>query len=133
MQQNQAANQFQNQPSSGQQQAPLMNNNAMQQPFKQQQIQQQQQIVEETGIDYTLFNTDKSLMRCTTDRIPSTYESSKNSGIPFGIIVKPYGDLPAVSTFYTYFLRIFGEILITIFDLGRGWRSARGSASQLQE
>lgn len=33
-------------------------------------------------------------MRCTTDRIPSTYEAGKNSGIPFGIIVKPYGDLP---------------------------------------
>jgi hypothetical protein len=36
-------------------------------------------------------------MRCTTDRIPSTSEAGKSSGIPFGIIVKPYGDLPAVS------------------------------------
>ena len=54
-------------------------------------------MIEETGIDYTLFNTDKSLMRCTTDRIPNTYEASKSSGIPFGIIVKPYGDLPPVS------------------------------------
>ena len=33
-------------------------------------------------------------MRCTTDRIPSSYEAGKNSGVPFGIIVKPYGDLP---------------------------------------
>jgi len=56
-----------------------------------------QQVVEETMIDYTLFNVDKSLMRCTTDRIPNTHEGLKSSGVPFGIIVKPYGDLPQVS------------------------------------
>ena len=53
-------------------------------------------------IDYTLFNVDKSLMRCTTDRIPNTYESFKGTGIPFGIVVKPYGDLPQVSIVFAF-------------------------------
>jgi hypothetical protein len=44
-------------------------------------------------IDYTLFNSDKSLLRCTTDRIPSTTHAIRESGIPYGLIVKPYGDL----------------------------------------
>lgn len=46
-------------------------------------------------IDYTLFNSEKSLMRTTTDMIPSTYAMFKDSAIPFGITVKPYGDLPS--------------------------------------
>ena len=53
-------------------------------------------------IDYTLFNADKSLMRTTTDMIPSTYAMFKDSAIPFGIIVKPYGELPSVSIFPSY-------------------------------
>lgn len=41
------------------------------------------------------YNTDKSLLRVTTDRIPSTAQQSKDSGIPLAIIVKPYGELPS--------------------------------------
>ena len=48
-------------------------------------------------IDYTLFNSDKSLMRTTTDMIPGTYQAFKDSQIPYGITVKPFGDLPTVS------------------------------------
>ena len=51
----------------------------------------------DAGIDYTLFNSDKSLLRCTTDRIPNTAAAFKDSHVPYGIIVKPFGDLPAVS------------------------------------
>ena len=57
----------------------------------------QQQTVEPVSddpmIDYTLFNTEKSLMTTTTDRIPSTYQMLKDSQIPYGIAVKPLGDL----------------------------------------
>lgn len=48
-------------------------------------------------IDYTLFNSDKSLMRTTTDRIFNSYQGFKESHIPFGVTVKPFGDLPTVS------------------------------------
>jgi hypothetical protein len=41
------------------------------------------------------YNTDKSLLRVTTDRIPSTAQQAKESGIPLAIIVKPYGELPS--------------------------------------
>lgn len=43
-------------------------------------------------IDYTLFNSDKSLMRCTTDFIPSNTNAFKDSGIPFAITTRPYGE-----------------------------------------
>jgi hypothetical protein len=43
-------------------------------------------------------------MRCTTDRIPSNVQMFKDSNVPFGIIVKPYGDLPNVS-FFSILLR----------------------------
>lgn len=39
-------------------------------------------------------------MRCTTDRIPSTSQLLKDSQIPYGIIVKPLGDMPNVSFYY---------------------------------
>ena len=56
----------------------------------------------DAGIDYTLFNSDKSLLRCTTDRIPNTMAAFKDSQVPYGIIVKPYGDLPSVSKLSTF-------------------------------
>ena len=55
----------------------------------------------DAGIDYTLFNSDKSLLRCTTDRIPNTAAAFKDSHVPYGIIVKPFGDLPAVSNTFS--------------------------------
>lgn len=45
-------------------------------------------------IDYTLFNADKSNMRCTTDRIPSDVKQFKEAQLPYGIIVRPFGDMP---------------------------------------
>ena len=39
-------------------------------------------------------------MRSTTDRIPSTSQLFKDSQIPYGIIVKPLGDMPNVSFYY---------------------------------
>ena len=35
-------------------------------------------------------------MRVTTDRIPSSNQLQKEIGLPIGVIVKPYGDLPSV-------------------------------------
>jgi hypothetical protein len=58
-----------------------------------------QPVYEDPGIDYTLFNTDKSLMRTTTDRILNTPQLFKESQIPYGVVVKPFGDLPSVSNF----------------------------------
>jgi protein transport protein SEC24 len=43
-------------------------------------------------IDYTLFNSDKSLMRCSTEFIPSNTNAFKDSGIPFAVTVRPYGE-----------------------------------------
>ena len=43
-------------------------------------------------IDYTLFNTEKSLMRTTSDRVPATFQGFKDSQIPFGVTVKPLGE-----------------------------------------
>ena len=60
---------------------------------------QVQAAYEDPGIDYTLFNTDKMLMRTTTDRILNTPQLFKESQIPFGVVVKPFGDLPSVSFF----------------------------------
>lgn len=48
-------------------------------------------------IDYTLFNTDRSLMRTTTERVPNNFQLLKESQIPYGVIVKPLGDMPDVS------------------------------------
>lgn len=42
-----------------------------------------------------VYNTDKSLMRVTTDRFPATAQLNKELGIPLAIIVKPYGELPS--------------------------------------
>ena len=41
------------------------------------------------------YNSDKSLLRVTTERIPSNAQLSKDTGIPLAIIVKPYGELPS--------------------------------------
>ena len=41
------------------------------------------------------YNSDKSLLRVTTERIPSTAQLAKDCGIPLAIIVKPYGELPS--------------------------------------
>jgi len=41
------------------------------------------------------FNSDKSLLRITTDRIPNTSQLAKDTAIPLAIIVKPYGELPS--------------------------------------
>lgn len=41
------------------------------------------------------YNTDKSLLRVTTERIPNTSTQAKESCIPLAIIVKPYGELPS--------------------------------------
>jgi hypothetical protein len=38
-------------------------------------------------------------MRVTTDRISSTNALQKETGIPIGVIVKPYGDLSTVRIF----------------------------------
>lgn len=43
------------------------------------------------------FNSDRSLMRVTTERIPSTNTLAKEISIPLGVIVKPFGDLPTVT------------------------------------
>lgn len=40
------------------------------------------------------FNTDRSLMRVTTERIPNSSILQKELAIPLGIIVKPYGEAP---------------------------------------
>lgn len=41
------------------------------------------------------YNADKSLLRMTTDRIPSNPGLAKDSGIPLAILVKPFGELPS--------------------------------------
>ena len=40
------------------------------------------------------FNSDKSLIRLTMDRIPNTPDLRKSIGIPLAIIVKPFGSMP---------------------------------------
>ena len=41
------------------------------------------------------YNSDKSLLRVTTDRIPSNAHLAQDCGIPLAITVKPYGELPS--------------------------------------
>lgn len=41
------------------------------------------------------FNSDKSLLRVTTERFPNTGALQKQLGIPLAIIVKPFGELPS--------------------------------------
>jgi protein transport protein SEC24 len=41
------------------------------------------------------FNSDKSLMRMTTDRIPHTSSLAKDCSIPLAILVKPFGEMPS--------------------------------------
>ena len=43
------------------------------------------------------FNSDKSVLRVTTDCIPNSSALQKESAIPLGVIVKPYGDPITVS------------------------------------
>lgn len=38
---------------------------------------------------------DKSLLRTTTDRIPSTHSLQKDLGIPLALLIKPFGELPS--------------------------------------
>ncbi|CDW76512.1 sec23 sec24 trunk domain containing protein [Stylonychia lemnae] len=45
------------------------------------------------------FNSDKSLLRMTTDRVPNTNTLQKEIALPLGVIVKPYGDLPTVNIY----------------------------------
>ena len=63
-------------------------------------MQSQHNIGDEAMIDYTLFNSDKSCLRCTSDRVPSTCQQLKESQIPYGITVKPFGDGPNVSNHF---------------------------------
>lgn len=57
----------------------------------------QQTLGDAAMIDYTLFNSDRSVMRCTSDRIPNNYNLLKDSQIPYGVVVKPFGDGVEVS------------------------------------
>ena len=41
------------------------------------------------------YNSDKSLLRLTTERIPNTAQLAKDCGIPLAIVIKPYGELPS--------------------------------------
>ena len=47
------------------------------------------------GEDMEIYNSDKSLLRMTTDRIPSTGQLAKELAIPMAILVKPFGELPS--------------------------------------
>lgn len=51
-------------------------------------------------------------MRLTTDRITTTNALQKETGIPIGVIVKPYGDLSTVIFF------IFNAVGINAILLG---------------
>ena len=82
---------------------------------------------EDPGIDYTLFNTDKTLMRSTADRVLNTPQLFKDSQIPYGIVVKPFGDLPSVSfflvTIFIFRARKFQPFLLRMIRLS-GARTA---------
>jgi protein transport protein SEC24 len=55
-----------------------------------------QQVLEQfEGEAMDHLNSDKSLMRVTTDRIPHSSNLSKDTCIPLAILVKPYGELPS--------------------------------------
>lgn len=55
-------------------------------------------------IDYTLFSSDKTVMRTTSDKILNTFQSMKESQIPFGVVVKPFGDGPEVSDQFSFLI-----------------------------
>jgi hypothetical protein len=38
------------------------------------------------------FNSDRSLLRVTTERIPASFALMKESNVPLGVFVRPYGD-----------------------------------------
>ena len=38
------------------------------------------------------YNSDKSVLRLTTDRVPLTGQLQKEIALPLGVIVKPYGE-----------------------------------------
>lgn len=40
------------------------------------------------------YNSDKSLLRLTTDRMPATSQIAQDCCIPLAITVKPYGEMP---------------------------------------
>lgn len=42
-----------------------------------------------------MYNSDKSLLRMTTDRVPFSGQLAKEIAIPIAILVKPYGELPS--------------------------------------
>ena len=42
------------------------------------------------------LSADKSLLRVTTDRIPSNHGLSKDLGIPLALLIKPFGHLSQV-------------------------------------
>lgn len=41
---------------------------------------------------YEQLNSEKPLFRATTDRMPNSLQLQKDTGIPIGVVVKPYGD-----------------------------------------
>jgi hypothetical protein len=53
-------------------------------------------------IDYTLFSSDKSVMRTTSDKILNTFQSMKESQVPFGVVVKPFGESADVSKDFSF-------------------------------
>ena len=44
------------------------------------------------------FNSDRSVLRVTTERIPNSNTLQKEIALPIGIIVKPYGDAITVNS-----------------------------------
>ena len=38
---------------------------------------------------------DKSLLRCTTDRIPNNHSLQKDLSVPLALLIKPFGELPS--------------------------------------
>lgn len=43
------------------------------------------------------FNSERSLMRVTTERIPNSGTLQKEIALPIGVIVKPFGENTTVS------------------------------------
>lgn len=61
---------------------------------------QQQQTPGGKGVDFQSleeFNSDRSVLRVTTDRIPLSGNLQKEIALPLGVIVKPFGDPSTVS------------------------------------
>jgi len=44
------------------------------------------------GLNFEEFNSDKSVLRMTTDRVPNSNALQKEVQLPIGVIVKPYGE-----------------------------------------